>query len=41
MAAAGRPTGTAAEFTVVPAEQAVPLPDEAGFDLGASSASPR
>src|SRR5882724_7676958 len=29
MAAAGRPTGTAAEFTVVPSEQAVPLPDEA------------
>lgn len=27
MAAAGRPTGTAAEFTVVPAERAVPLPD--------------
>ncbi|MER7773030.1 NADPH:quinone reductase [Kitasatospora sp. NPDC096140] len=40
MAAAGRPTGTAAEFTVVPAEQAVPLPDEAGFDLGASLGVP-
>jgi NADPH2:quinone reductase len=36
MAAAGRPTGTAAEFTVVPADRAAPLPDEAGFDLGAS-----
>ena len=33
--AAGRPTGTAAEFTVVPAERAVALPDEAGFDAGA------
>ncbi|WP_335972828.1 NADPH:quinone reductase [Streptomyces sp. CA2R106] len=40
MAAAGRPTGTAAEFTVVPAEQAVPLPDEAGFDIGASLGVP-
>lgn len=40
MAAAGRPTGTAAEFTVVPAERAVPLPDEAGFDIGASLGVP-
>ena len=40
MAAAGRPTGTAAEFTVVPAERAVPLPDEAGFDVGASLGVP-
>ncbi|TWV57768.1 NADPH:quinone reductase [Streptomyces misionensis] len=40
MAAAGRPTGTAAEFTVVPEEQAVPLPDEAGFDLGAALGVP-
>jgi NADPH2:quinone reductase len=40
MATAGRPTGTAAEFTVVPAEQAVPLPDGAGFDLGASLGVP-
>jgi NADPH2:quinone reductase len=40
MATAGRPTGTAAEFTVVPAERAVPLPDEAGFDLGASLGVP-
>ncbi|WP_026928476.1 NADPH:quinone reductase [Glycomyces tenuis] len=40
MVAPGRPGGTAAEFTVVPAEQAVPLPDEAGFDLGASLGVP-
>ncbi|MGY6025388.1 hypothetical protein [Streptomyces spinosirectus] len=40
MAAAGRPTGTAAEFTVVPAEQAVPLPDEAGFDVGSALGVP-
>jgi NADPH2:quinone reductase len=40
MATAGRPTGTAAEFTVVPAQQAMPLPDGAGFDLGASLGVP-
>ncbi|MGW1620745.1 NADPH:quinone reductase [Streptomyces sp. NPDC002172] len=40
LAAAGRPTGTAAEFTVVPAERAVPLPDEVGFDVGASLGVP-
>jgi NADPH2:quinone reductase len=40
MAAAGRPTGTAAQFTVVPADQAVPLPDGAGFDVGASLGVP-
>ncbi|NUP64701.1 MAG: alcohol dehydrogenase catalytic domain-containing protein, partial [Nonomuraea sp.] len=40
MAAAGRSTGTAAEFAVVPAGQAVPLPDEAGFDVGASLGVP-
>ena len=40
MATAGRPTGTAAEFTVVPSERAVPLPGEAGFDLGASLGVP-
>jgi NADPH:quinone reductase len=40
MAAAGRPTGTAAEFTVVPAERAAPLPDDAGFDVGASLGVP-
>ena len=35
MAAAGRPTGTAAQYTVVPADRAVPLPEQADFDLGA------
>lgn len=40
MAAAGRPTGTAAEFTLVPADRAVPLPEGAGFDVGASLGVP-
>ncbi|WP_213454102.1 NADPH:quinone reductase [Rhizomonospora bruguierae] len=40
MAAAGRPTGTAAELTIVPADQAVPLPDEVSFDAGASLGVP-
>ena len=40
MAAAGRPTGTAAEFAVVPADRAVALPDEIGFDIGASLGVP-
>jgi NADPH2:quinone reductase len=40
MATAGRPTGTAAEFTVVPADRAVPLPDAVGFDVGASLGVP-
>jgi len=40
MATAGRPTGTAAEFTVVPAAVAVPLPGETGFDVGASLGVP-
>jgi NADPH2:quinone reductase len=40
LAAAGRPWGTAAEWTVVPAEQAVPLPDGASFELGASLGVP-
>ncbi|GAA4946479.1 NADPH:quinone reductase [Actinoplanes utahensis] len=40
MASAGRATGTAAECTVVPSELAVPLPDEASFDLGASLGVP-
>ncbi|MGK5684110.1 NADPH:quinone reductase [Actinoplanes sp. URMC 104] len=40
MATAGRPTGTAAEFTVVDAERAVPLPEQAGFELGASLGVP-
>lgn len=34
-AAFGRRWGTAAEYTVVPARQAVPLPDGAPFELGA------
>ncbi|HXZ99949.1 MAG TPA: NADPH:quinone reductase [Candidatus Binatia bacterium] len=35
MAAAGRPWGTAAEWSVVPAYAAVPLPDGASMELGA------
>lgn len=40
MAAAGRPTGTAAEYTVVPADRAVPLPDHASFEIGAALGVP-
>ena len=40
LAAAGRRWGTAAEWTVVPAEQAVRLPDTASMDLGASLGVP-
>jgi NADPH:quinone reductase len=40
MAAAGRPTGTAQEFTVVPAGRAVRLPDGVSFDNGASLGVP-
>lgn len=40
MAAAGRRWGTAAEWSVVPAEQAVRLPDGASFALGASLGVP-
>ena len=40
MAAAGRPTGTAAEYSVIPAERAVPLPDDVGFEVGASLGVP-
>jgi NADPH2:quinone reductase len=36
----GRPFGTAAEHTVQPAELAVPLPEGADFDLGASLGVP-
>lgn len=36
----GRSIGTAAEFTVVPATHAIPLPDVASFDLGASLGVP-
>jgi NADPH2:quinone reductase len=39
-AAAGRRWGTAAEHTVVPERQAVPLPDDASFELGASLGVP-
>lgn len=40
LAAAGRKWGTAAEWTVVPARQAVPLPAGASFELGASLGVP-
>jgi NADPH:quinone reductase len=40
LAAAGRRWGTAAEWTVLPARQAVPLPDGASFELGASLGVP-
>lgn len=40
LAAAGRPWGTAAEYTIVPERQAVPLPDRASFELGASLGIP-
>lgn len=40
LAAAGRPTGTAAEFAVVPADRTVPLPADVGFDVGASLGVP-
>ena len=35
-----RPIGTASEYTVVPAEQAVRLPDSASYDVGASLGVP-
>jgi NADPH:quinone reductase len=40
LAAFGRRWGTAAEWTVVPARHAVPLPDGASFELGASLGIP-
>ncbi|TAJ46649.1 MAG: NADPH:quinone reductase [Herbiconiux sp.] len=40
LAAYQRPTGTAQEFTVVPAERVVKLPDGASFDAGASMGVP-
>jgi NADPH2:quinone reductase len=40
LAAAGRCWGTAARYTVIPAGQAVPLPDGASFELGASLGVP-
>ena len=36
----GNRYGTAAEYTVVPAERVVPLPDHASFELGASLGVP-
>jgi NADPH2:quinone reductase len=39
-AAYRRPDGTAQELTVVPERQAVPLPDDASFDLGAALGIP-
>jgi NADPH:quinone reductase len=39
-AATQRPWGTAAEYTIVPAERAVPLPENASFELGASIGIP-
>lgn len=40
LAAAGQRWGTAAEYSVVPAGQAVPLPERASFELGASLGVP-
>jgi NADPH:quinone reductase len=40
MSAASRPTGTAQEYTVVPVERVVPLPDGTSFDVGASLGVP-
>lgn len=40
LAAAGQPWGTAAEWSVVPADQAVPLPDGVSAELGASLGVP-
>ncbi|WIB27585.1 NADPH:quinone reductase [Curtobacterium sp. MCSS17_015] len=40
MAAASRPTGTAQEFTAVPAARVVPLPEGVSFDVGASLGVP-
>ena len=40
LAAAGRRWGTAAEWTVVPEDHAVPLPDGASLELGASLGVP-
>ncbi|MFY0476341.1 NADPH:quinone reductase [Achromobacter marplatensis] len=36
----GRPSGTAAEYVVVPSTQAVPLPEPVSFDTGASLGIP-
>jgi NADPH:quinone reductase len=39
-AAHGRPEGTAQEFAIVPATNAVPLPNDVSFDVGASLGIP-
>ncbi len=40
LAAHGRPTGTAQEFTILPADRAVKLPEGMGFDVAASLGVP-
>ncbi|MDN3478347.1 NADPH:quinone reductase [Curtobacterium sp. APC 4022] len=40
MAAASRPTGTAQEYSVVPATRVAPLPEGVSFDVGASLGVP-
>ncbi|MDU0346263.1 NADPH:quinone reductase [Microbacterium sp. KSW2-29] len=40
LAAHQRPTGTAAEYSILPAERAVPLADGASFEVGASLGVP-
>ena len=40
LAAAGRPTGTAAEYAVVPADRAVPLPADVSLEAGAALGVP-
>ncbi|MCC9178700.1 NADPH:quinone reductase [Arthrobacter sp. zg-Y750] len=40
LAAHGRPTGTAQEFTILPADRAVKLPEGIGFDVAASLGVP-
>lgn len=40
LAAHGRPTGTAQEFTILPAERAVPLPEGIDFEVAASLGVP-
>jgi NADPH:quinone reductase len=40
MAQHGRPTGTAQEYVVLPADRVVPLPDDASFEVGASLGVP-
>ena len=40
LAAHGRPTGTAQEYTVLPTDRVVPLPEGIGFDVAASLGVP-